>query len=56
MTSDGLAREIIVQCTDKDFSLTDAISFAVMERPGIPQALVFDRHFAQNDILVLTSE
>ena len=32
---------------DKDFSLTDAISFAVMERLQITQAFTFDRHFAQ---------
>lgn len=41
------ARAIIFQYTDKDFSLTDAISFAVMERLGIGVAFSFDRDFAQ---------
>ena len=41
------AREIIARYDDKDFSLTDAISFAVMERLRIPFAFTFDAHFAQ---------
>jgi uncharacterized protein len=41
------AREIITQYADKDFSLTDAVTFAVMERLHITQAFVFDHHFAQ---------
>jgi predicted nucleic acid-binding protein len=41
------AREIIYRYTDKDFSLTDAISFAVMERLGITTAFTFDRDFTQ---------
>jgi predicted nucleic acid-binding protein len=41
------AREIIVRYDDKDFSLTDATSFAVMERLGIRAAFSFDRGFAQ---------
>jgi uncharacterized protein len=41
------AKQIIFQYTDKDFSFTDAISFAVMERLGITRAFTFDRHFAQ---------
>ena len=41
------AREIIYQYQDKDFSLTDALSFAVMERLGIGYAFTFDRHFVQ---------
>jgi predicted nucleic acid-binding protein len=41
------ARAIIRQYTDKDFSLTDATSFAVMERLGISHAFTLDRHFAQ---------
>jgi len=31
---------------DKDFSLTDAVSFAVMAERGIREALTQDRHFA----------
>jgi hypothetical protein len=32
---------------DKDWSLTDCISFVVMERRGIRDALTGDRHFEQ---------
>ena len=32
---------------DKDWSLTDCISFAVMEERRITQALAFDSHFQQ---------
>jgi predicted nucleic acid-binding protein len=41
------AREIIHRFDDKDFSLTDATSFAVMERLRITVAFTFDRNFAQ---------
>jgi predicted nucleic acid-binding protein len=40
-------RSILEQYEDKDFSLTDAISFAVMERLALAVAFTFDRHFAQ---------
>ncbi len=32
---------------DKEWSLVDCISFVVMRREGISQALTFDRHFEQ---------
>ena len=32
---------------DKDWSLTDCISFAVMEQMGLTNALTGDRHFEQ---------
>jgi predicted nucleic acid-binding protein len=41
------AREIVFGYADKDFSLTDAISLAVMERLSIRQAFTLDRNFAQ---------
>jgi predicted nucleic acid-binding protein len=41
------AREILARYTDKDFSLTDATSFAVMERLDIVAAFSFDRDFTQ---------
>jgi predicted nucleic acid-binding protein len=47
------AREIIFGHTDKNYTLTDAASFAVMERLGITTAFTFDRHFAQFGFTVL---
>ena len=38
---------------DKDFSLTDAASFVVMERLGIDTAIAFDQHFQQYGFKVL---
>lgn len=41
------AWDIIRAFTDKDFSYTDATSFAVAESLAIGQALSLDRHFVQ---------
>ena len=41
------AREIIGRHSDKDWSLCDAISFAVLDRRRIRRAFTFDRHFLQ---------
>jgi predicted nucleic acid-binding protein len=41
------ARDIIARYDDKDFSLCDAISFAVMERRSARIAFAFDSHFRQ---------
>jgi uncharacterized protein len=49
------AKAIIYQYTDKDFSLTDATSFAVMERLRLSSAFTFDRHFAQYGFTVLSA-
>jgi predicted nucleic acid-binding protein len=50
------ARAILRQYQDKAFSLTDATSFAVMERLGISQAFSFDRNFAQYGFPALQAE
>lgn len=49
------AREIIFGYIDKDFSLTDATSFAVMERLRIPQAFTLGQNFTQFGWAVLGS-
>ena len=41
------AREIIARHSDKDWSLCDAISFALLDVRGIRRAFTFDRHFLQ---------
>lgn len=41
------AEEIIFKYTDKDFSYTDATSFAIMERLEIHECLTYDHHFTQ---------
>jgi predicted nucleic acid-binding protein len=48
------AHEIVRQYDDKDFSLTDATSFAIMERLSIRYAFTFDSDFSQYGITVLT--
>lgn len=50
------AREIIRQYNDKKFSFTDATSFVVMARLGIPYAFTFDRNFTQYGLTVLTPD
>jgi predicted nucleic acid-binding protein len=47
------ARTIIRQYTDKDFSLTDATSFSVMQRLRIGRAMTLDDHFAQYGFRVI---
>ena len=39
-------RSWLARFTDQDFSLTDAVSFAVMTERGIREALTLDVHFA----------
>jgi uncharacterized protein len=52
------AKELLARRTDKDCSLCDAISFAVLENRHVRAAFTFDHHFRQYgrvDILGLTS-
>jgi predicted nucleic acid-binding protein len=44
---EGRARAIIEHYQDKAFSYCDAVSFAVMERLDIQNAIAFDDHFRQ---------
>jgi predicted nucleic acid-binding protein len=46
-TDEDRAREIIARHSDKNWSLCDAISFAVLEARGIRRAFTFDQHFRQ---------
>lgn len=41
------AREILARHTDKDWTLCDAISFAMLDARHIPSAFTFDHHFRQ---------
>ncbi|MBI2303651.1 MAG: PIN domain-containing protein [Chloroflexi bacterium] len=49
------AGQTIYRYEDKKFTLTDATSFAVMERLGIQYAFTFDRNFAQHGLNVLAA-
>ncbi|HEY5298252.1 MAG TPA: PIN domain-containing protein [Verrucomicrobiae bacterium] len=42
-----LAFKLLRRQTDKSYSLCDAVSFVVMQRLGLKQALAFDDHFRQ---------
>ncbi|MEW6048660.1 MAG: PIN domain-containing protein [Bacillota bacterium] len=39
------ASEVLARFSDHDFSLTDCVTFAIMERLGIHSAFSFDVHF-----------
>lgn len=57
--SDALYRRGLALYTsraDKDWSLTDCISFVVMEDEGLREALTGDRHFSQAGFIPLFSE
>ena len=47
------ASGVLRQHTDKSYSFVDALSFAVMERLGIGQAISYDRHFRKYGKFVL---
>ncbi|MHB8877393.1 MAG: type II toxin-antitoxin system VapC family toxin [Myxococcaceae bacterium] len=45
------AKELLARHADKDWSLCDALSFAVIERRGLHAAFSFDPHFGQHSRL-----
>jgi predicted nucleic acid-binding protein len=47
------AVDLLRRHADKTYSLCDALSFVVMERLGVRQAIAFDRHFRQYGVNVL---
>ena len=42
---EDLARDILVRHRDKDWTLCDAISFAVLDARRVARVFTFDRHF-----------
>lgn len=45
--------DLYAACIDKDWSMTDCISFVVMKREGIAEALTTDHHFEQAGFVAL---
>jgi predicted nucleic acid-binding protein len=46
-TEEQRAKEILARHTDKDWTLCDAISFAVLDGRQVARAFTFDHHFRQ---------
>jgi predicted nucleic acid-binding protein len=46
-SDESAAAALIRAQRDKDYSMCDALSFVVMERLGVDQAIAFDRHFRE---------
>ena len=46
-SDEAAAFDLVRAHEDKTYSLCDAMSFTVMERLGITDAIAFDRHFAE---------
>lgn len=44
---EATAAALVRAHTDKSYSLCDALSFVVMERLGVTEAISFDRHFRE---------
>jgi predicted nucleic acid-binding protein len=47
------AKEIVMTQTDKRYSFTDAVSFAIVKRLRIRAVFAFDRHFTQFGIALV---
>lgn len=58
LTPELLERSIVryVTRSDKEWGLTDCISFEVMEERGITEALAYDHHFVQSGFRALLRE
>jgi predicted nucleic acid-binding protein len=56
LSDERAARDIVAEYEDKAFSLTDAMSFAVMRRLNLSRAFAYDRHFVQFGFALLTPE
>jgi predicted nucleic acid-binding protein len=46
-TEEEAGRAILVRHSDKDWTLCDAISFAVLDARRVGRAFTFDHHFRQ---------
>lgn len=46
-TEEQRAKELLVRYADKDWTLCDAISFAVLDARQVTRAFTFDHHFRQ---------
>ena len=46
-TEEQRAKDILARHVDKDWTLCDAISFAVLDARRVSRAFTFDRHFRQ---------
>jgi len=51
-TDETYARDIIRRYGDHGYSLTDTISFAVMDRLGLRRAFTFDDHFTRYGVTI----
>jgi hypothetical protein len=49
----GAVRDWLERFDDQDFSVTDAVSFAVMRQRGIREALALDHHFVVAKFVVV---
>jgi predicted nucleic acid-binding protein len=49
------AESILARYADQDFSLADAVSFAVMRQRGIEEAFTFDSHFSTAGFAILSA-
>lgn len=51
-----IAWNIITKNADKNYSYTDATSFAIMKRLGLTTAFTYDHHFSQHGMTVIPDQ